>query len=1000
MRTGILRVLTIALVFSVLVSPISAPQATAQGTDPGPITIPDQPLTPDPTPTPEPAPTPEPTPTPDQAPSFSTAISGLSFTEDEEATAVTLPAANGGDGALSYGLTGLPGGMTFDAASRALGGTPTEAGEFALTYTATDEDGDEASFSLTVTVDPAPQAVRSKTGPDAPGSLKAVRAPSATTMTPALDVTWTTPADNGFPITKYEIWYGVAKDNMTKVTAGATATSIRLTSLAAGTTYHVRVLAFAGNSGQHGVAGDRADTTGKTNNPPTEGQIYLLDNTDSWGSLYVNDVSGYFSDGDSDTLTFEASSTRPGIASVSIEDDGTEFERYFRNPGTATATYAVRDGYGGYASRSITLTVTANVTRNVPERSPAGTNVGIPVTGMQPPEPDNNQVYTYTLTGAAATYFEIDSSTGQITVTEGTTLDYETKDSYTGKVSWTVQGQTAVANLTIKVTDVEATVAAPTLTRTPFDEPSKPALDVTWTAAANGLTITGYEGQYREQVADGETANAWTAYSGTLGATATTFNVPDLKPGGRYEARVRAVTSEEGTGPWSDVASGQANNTPYTIGYIADSTIPWGHSSGYTFDGKIFRDTDGDELTFFVSAKNPGIMRASIVEGTPHDSLLTVASNPGSTEVTYGVRDPYGGSVELTMTATGVANPVRSVDENSAAGTAAGRPVVGNPYGEETYTHTLTGDATDAFVIDATTGQISVKEGASLDYETKSSYTGKVEWTVNGQDVEADLTINLNDIEADKTATPTITRTEFSAPSKPALDVTWTATDANGLTVRDYRAQYRKKAADGEEPEAWTEYPKKLSATATSLTLSDLEAGATYEVRVRVRTIEESGGPWSDIAERQANTPPHTTGFIVDATIPWGHSYGYTFDGHIFGDTDGDELTFFVTAKNPGIMQASIVEGTPHDSLLMIASNPASTKVTYGVRDPYGGSVELTMTATGVANPVRSVDENSAAGTAVGRAVVGNPYGEETYTHTLTGDATDAFVIDATTGQI
>ena len=259
-------------------TPEATPEPTPAATpEPTPAATPEPTpaATPEPTPaaTPEPTPTatPEPTTQPDQAPSFSLAISGLSFTEDEEATAVTLPAAEGGDGQLTYSLAGLPEGMTFDAATRALGGTPAEAGEFSLTYTATDEDGDQASFSLTVTVDAAPQTARTKTGPDAPGSLAVVRAPSATTMKPALDVTWTTPADNGFPITKYEIWYGVAKDNMTKVTAAATATSIRLTSLAAGTTYHVRALAFAGNSGQEGVAGDRADTTGKTNTPPDGG---------------------------------------------------------------------------------------------------------------------------------------------------------------------------------------------------------------------------------------------------------------------------------------------------------------------------------------------------------------------------------------------------------------------------------------------------------------------------------------------------------------------------------------------------------------------------------------------------------------------------------------------------------------------------------------------------------------------------------------------------------
>ena len=53
-------------------------------------------------------------------------------------------------------------------------------------------------------------------------------------------------------------------------------------------------------------------------------------------------------------------------------------------------------------------------------------------------------------------------------------------------------------------------------------------------------------------------------------------------------------------------------------------------------------------------------------------------------------------------------------------------------------------------------------------------------------------------------------------------------------------------------------------------------------------------------------------------------------------------------------------------------------------------------------NVTRSVAENSPAGTAVGRAVTGNPVEGETFTYTLTGEAADSgvFAIDASTGQI
>ena len=79
-------------------------------------------------------------------------------------TPVTLPAATGGNGAITYALTpALPAGLTFNAATRVLIGTPQALTSTEIfTYTASDsdpneEDSDEAlTFSITVEADIAP----------------------------------------------------------------------------------------------------------------------------------------------------------------------------------------------------------------------------------------------------------------------------------------------------------------------------------------------------------------------------------------------------------------------------------------------------------------------------------------------------------------------------------------------------------------------------------------------------------------------------------------------------------------------------------------------------------------------------------------------------------------------------------------------------------------------------------------------------------------------------
>ncbi len=56
---------------------------------------------------------------------------------------------------LSYGLTGLPNGLSLDMSTRIITGIPTVDGTFVLTYQATDEGGASNSVSFPLTVNPA-----------------------------------------------------------------------------------------------------------------------------------------------------------------------------------------------------------------------------------------------------------------------------------------------------------------------------------------------------------------------------------------------------------------------------------------------------------------------------------------------------------------------------------------------------------------------------------------------------------------------------------------------------------------------------------------------------------------------------------------------------------------------------------------------------------------------------------------------------------------------------
>ena len=96
---------------------------------------------------------------PDTTPEFSETIDDLILTRNQAMAATTLPEATGGNGTLTYALAGdLPAGVTFDAVTRTLSGTPTERqAAVEYTYTAMDSDdntapSDAASLSFTIEV--------------------------------------------------------------------------------------------------------------------------------------------------------------------------------------------------------------------------------------------------------------------------------------------------------------------------------------------------------------------------------------------------------------------------------------------------------------------------------------------------------------------------------------------------------------------------------------------------------------------------------------------------------------------------------------------------------------------------------------------------------------------------------------------------------------------------------------------------------------------------------
>ena len=129
----------------------------------------------------------------------------------------------------------------------------------------------------------------------------------------------------------------------------------------------------------------------------------------------------------------------------------------------ATASYTDGHGPAKTAQAASTLAVqaganrppefdSATAAREVPENTEAGENIGDPVTAT---DPDTGDTPAYTLEGADADSFDIDSASGQIQTKSGVAYDHEVKSSYSVTVKADDNnGGTATIDVTITVADV------------------------------------------------------------------------------------------------------------------------------------------------------------------------------------------------------------------------------------------------------------------------------------------------------------------------------------------------------------------------------------------------------------------------------------------------------------------------------------------------------------------------------------------------------------------
>ena len=196
----------------------------------------------------------------------------------------------------------------------------------------------------------------------------------------------------------------------------------------------------------------------------------------------------------------------------------------------------------------------ATTTRTIRENSPAGVNVGRPVTAA-----GGGDTLTYSLSGTDAASFDIVGSDGQIRTKDGVTYDYETKNRYVVTVGVVDENDASdTIEVTIEISNLTSSCEPPANLRTNHGDQS---LTVRWDPSeemAESAKILGYQTEIRPG-SSGEWTNRVTLLGRNIGATV----YEDLDNEVEYQVRVRFIT-REGDCDWTEPVSGtpDADNAP------------------------------------------------------------------------------------------------------------------------------------------------------------------------------------------------------------------------------------------------------------------------------------------------------------------------------------------------------------------------------------------------------------------------------------------------------
>jgi hypothetical protein len=637
--------------------------------------------------------------------------------------------------------------------------------------------------------------------------------------------------------------------------------------------------------------------------------------------------------------------------------------------------------------------------------------------------------------------FQINPATGQITVANDLTLDFETTSRYDLVVKATDKGTPVRARtrtIPISIGDVNEAPGvtsgqvfyveenAPLGTLVGHVDVSDPDANQTFTFLATGGDTTVFEvdaATGEVTVLDSTALDFETQNEFTLDIRVTDNGGPTLSGSGTVTIKIPADLNEDPSIDADTFALDENAANGTSVGSVTAADPDSGQTLEYTITGGT-----GQEA-FAVNATTGEI--------TVADASLLDFEATNSLELTVQVQDDglprKADSATITIDlndlneSPSLVSHVFAVPENSTEGTQVGTVDADDPDANADLTFEITGGSgAGVFDIDGDTGQLSVVDHGPLDHETTQAFDLEIKVTDQGGLIaEATTTISITDVnEAD----PVLDDANFAVDENAQEG---TVVDAIAGTDADSNQMLRYTITDGNENNAFAvdavtgqivvhdsdaldhESRQSYSLVVTATDNGSPERADTATVTIVINDVNEyiPSMEGASFAINENSSVGVVVGSINAVDADSSQTLTYTISsGNFIAPQDGegeedepdpvftiDPVTGVISVETPSLLDH---EANPEFVLTVDASDDGSPM--RGV----SATVKVTVADVNEYSPEISdqafqVDENRAFSTVIGSVVATDQDTSQSLTYEIeSGNDNDAFAIDAETGEL